>query len=52
MLLRVRLLHVPLGHLLHHEIAVDLYIFNQLAVSDPPFSGYGEVSYGGSRVDK
>jgi hypothetical protein len=52
MLLRVRFLHVPLDHLLHHEIAVDLYIFDQLPVSDPPFPGNGEISYGRSRVDK
>ena len=41
-LLRVRLLHVALGHLLHHEIAVNLDIFDEHTILNTPFSCDGK----------
>jgi hypothetical protein len=51
-LLRVRLLDVPLGHLLHHEVAVNLDVLDQLAIGDAPLAGNGQHADGRLRVDE
>jgi hypothetical protein len=39
---RVGFLDISLGHLLHHKVAIDLHILNQLSISHPPFARNGE----------
>ena len=52
MLLRVRLLHIALGHLLHHKVPIDLDIFNQHPVLNTPLAGDGKNTNGGFGVDE
>lgn len=52
MLLRVHLLDVSLCHLLHHKVAVNVDILDQLVIDDAPLAGNGENSDGGLRVDE
>jgi hypothetical protein len=51
-LLRVRLLHIALGHLLHHKVSINLYILDQLAVFDAPLSGDGQGTDRGLGIDE
>jgi hypothetical protein len=51
-LLRMRLLDISLGHLLHHEIAVNLNVFNQLAICYTPFPRNGQRADGGLGIDE
>ena len=37
-LLRVRLLNIALGNLLHHEIGIDINLLAQLAIDDAPLA--------------
>ena len=51
-LLRVRLLDIALCHLLHHEVAVNLDILDELAVGDAPLAGDGQHADGRLCVDE
>jgi hypothetical protein len=51
-LLGMRLLDVALGHLLHHEVGVDLDLLGELAVDDAPLAGDGQGADGGFGVDE
>jgi hypothetical protein len=51
-LLRVRLLDIPLCHLLHHEVAVNLDILDQQAIGDAPLAGNGQHADGRLGVDE
>lgn len=52
MLLRVRLLDIALGNLLHHEVTINNNILSQLAASDAPLAGDGEDANRGLSVDE
>ena len=39
MLLRVSLLNIALGNLLHHEVAVNDHVLSELAAADAPLAG-------------
>lgn len=52
MLLRVRLIDVPLGHLLHHEVAIDVDLLYELALCDAPLRGDGQRADGRLGVDE
>lgn len=51
MLLRVRLVHILLGHLLHHHVGVDVNVLAQHASRNSPLAGDGEGAQGRLRVD-
>jgi hypothetical protein len=51
-LLRVRLFDISLGHLLHHEVPVNLDVLDQLAVCYAPLPRDGEGANGGLGVDE
>lgn len=51
-LLRVSLFDIALGHLLHHEVAVDDNILSQLAIRDTPLAGNSQDTDWGLCVDK
>jgi hypothetical protein len=48
----VRLLDVALGHLLHHEVAVNLDILDQQAIRDAPLARDGQHADGRLGVDE
>lgn len=48
MLLRMRLLHIPLRHLLHHKVPIDLHFLRQLAVHHPPLRRNRQRANGGA----
>ena len=52
MLLRMRLLHIPLRHLLHHKVSIDLHLLGQLAVHHPPLGRDRQRANGGLGVDE
>lgn len=52
MLLRMRLLHIPLRHLLHHKVPIDLHFLRQLAVHHPPLRRNRQRANGGLGVDE
>jgi hypothetical protein len=51
-LLRVRLLDIPLCHLLHHEVAVNLDILDQQAIGDAPLARDRQHADGRLGVDE
>lgn len=52
MLLRVRLLNITLGNLLHHKVAIDDHVLGQLAASDTPLASNGQDADGRFGVDE
>ena len=52
MLLRMRLLHIPLRHLLHHKVPLNLHLLAQPAIHNPPLSGNSQRANGGLGVDE
>ena len=52
MLLGVRLLDIPLSHLLHHEVAIDDHILRQHTALHPPLARDGEGADGRLSVDE
>ena len=52
MLLRVRLLDVALGNLLHHEVAINYNVLGQLAVGDAPLARNGQDADGRLCIDE
>lgn len=52
MLLRVCLLDIPLGNLLHHEVAIDHHILGQLAAGHAPLARDCQDADGGFGVDE
>ena len=52
MLLRVRLLNIPLRHLLHHKVPINDHILRQHGALHPPLSSDGESADGRLGVDE
>lgn len=52
MLLRVRLLNITLGNLLHHKVSIDNNILRQLAAVDTPLASDGQDTNGRLCVDE
>lgn len=52
MLLRMRLFHIGLRNLLHHEIGIDIHFLAQQTVFNPPLAGNGEHADRGFGVDE
>jgi hypothetical protein len=51
-LLRVRLLNIALGNLLHHEVGIDVDFLAQLTVRNAPLAADGKCADGGFGVDE
>ena len=52
MLCRMRLLHITLRNLLHHEIRINVDLLAQLAIGDTPLAADSQYADGGLGVDK
>lgn len=52
MLLRMRLLHIRLRHLLHHEIRINIHFLAQLAICNAPLARDSEDADGRLGVDE
>ena len=52
MLLRVRLLNIPLRHLLHHKVPINDHILRQHGALHPPLSSDGQDADGRLGVDE
>jgi hypothetical protein len=52
MLIRMRLLNIALGHLLHHKVGIDIDLLTQLAVRNAPLSRDGKHADRGLSVDE
>lgn len=52
MLLRVRLLDIPLRHLLHHEVSVNDHVLGQHTALHPPLARDSEGADGRLSVDE
>lgn len=52
MLLRMRLLDIALCHLLHHEISINLNLFDQLTLRNPPLGRNSQGTNGWLGVDE
>jgi hypothetical protein len=52
MLTRMRLLNIRLGHLLHHEVSIDIHLLNQQAAGNPPLSRNRKHANRGFGVDE
>jgi hypothetical protein len=52
MLLGVRLLDIPLSHLLHHKVSINDHILRQQTALHPPLSSNSEGADGRLGVDE
>ena len=48
----MRLLHIALGHLLHHKVPVNFNVLDQGAIYHAPLARDGEGADGGLSIDK